>query len=90
MKTKLTPESLDLLLNLARTAGDWSGQPYVGDFTSDERLKGNLTDLKRKGLLSTFQEGTAVHVDEFGAEAFDICRKHGRDEWQLAAMRPQS
>lgn len=49
----LTPASLALFRELAGWAGDWSGTPLV-DLTASQR--GNLTDLKRNGLLTTFDD----------------------------------
>lgn len=49
----LSPASLSLFLLLARSAGDWGGQPLF-DGTNAER--GNLTHLKIAGLLTTFSD----------------------------------
>jgi hypothetical protein len=53
----ITSESLNLFLHLARDASDWSGTPML-DISKEQR--GNLTQLKRAGLLTTFvDEGIA-------------------------------
>lgn len=52
MKT-VTKASLDLLVKLARDAGNWSGTPML-DITKEER--GNLTQLKQEKLLTTFKD----------------------------------
>lgn len=56
----LAPESYTLLLKLAHDTGNWSGTPLV-DVTRAER--GNLSDLKQKGLLTTFRSDNAMFVD---------------------------
>jgi hypothetical protein len=54
-KVTLTPESLDLLVALVKDSGNWSNHPML-DLTDSE--KGNFTDLKKKGLVSShFDEG---------------------------------
>lgn len=49
----VTDKSLDLFLALAEDAANWSGTPLV-DVTPAER--GNLTQLKVAGLLTTQQD----------------------------------
>ena len=46
----MTPSSLALFSRLCAESHDWNGMPLV-DCTSSER--GNLTDLKKLGLLTT-------------------------------------
>jgi hypothetical protein len=54
-KITVTPESLDLLVALVKDSGNWSNHPML-DLTDSE--KGNFTDLKKKGLVSShFDEG---------------------------------
>ena len=48
--TKLTADSLSLLLTLIRDSGNWSNSPLV-DLSAAE--KGNLTHLKKAGLVRT-------------------------------------
>jgi hypothetical protein len=50
--TTLTAASQSLFINLASDADNWGGQPLV-DISASQR--GNLTDLKKNGLLSTFR-----------------------------------
>ena len=53
-KVGLTRDTLHLLALFAKDAPNWSDHPYVGDnFTITPSLKGNLTDLKQKGLITT-------------------------------------
>lgn len=76
----LTAESLTLFLDLANDAGNWSGTPLV-DITNAER--GNLTDLKRKGLLSTMEsDGDSFAM--FTAAGVALAASHGIDiAWVL-------
>ena len=59
---KLTPASAELLRLYADDAGNWSGMPLVGGNVGGVKEdRGNLTDLKIKGLIRTFDdEGTWV------------------------------
>ena len=50
---KLSQGALDLFLALANDAANWSGTPLVD---VNEKGKGYLTDLKRKGLVTTFTD----------------------------------
>jgi len=49
----VTKASWDLFMALLDDAGNWSGMPLV-EVTPEER--GNLTQLKRAGLLTTFTD----------------------------------
>jgi hypothetical protein len=49
----ISPASALLLFDLINDAPNWNGQPLI-DITKEQR--GNLTDLKRRGLLKTFTE----------------------------------
>jgi hypothetical protein len=51
--TNLTPASLSLFISLAKDAPNWNGQPLL-DITKAQR--GNLTDLKKNDLLTTFKD----------------------------------
>lgn len=51
---ELTTASIALFTTLAADASNWGGTPMV-DLNSAAD-KGNLTDLKRKGLLTTFRD----------------------------------
>jgi hypothetical protein len=52
MKT-VTKDSLDLLVALAEDAPNWSGSPML-DISKEQR--GNLTQLKREKILTTFKD----------------------------------
>ena len=51
----LTKRSLELFLAYAEDAGNWSGTPLVGgNVGGSKEDRGNLTDLKKAGLITTF------------------------------------
>jgi len=53
--TSITPRSLDLFLAFAKDAPNWSGTPLFGGNVGDlRRDRGNLTQLKQAGLVTTF------------------------------------
>ena len=55
----LTPASEKLLIDYADDAGNWGGRPLVGGNVGGEPAdKGNLTDLKIKGLVETDTDPT--------------------------------
>ena len=49
----LTTETQNLFISFVEDAPNWGGQPMV-DITTSQR--GNLSDLKRKGLVETFRD----------------------------------
>ena|SRR3990167_6721525 len=52
---KLTKDSCSLFMAYWKDAGNWSGNPLVGgNVRHGLRENGNLTDLKKAGLLTTF------------------------------------
>lgn len=53
MQHNLTPASLALFTSLVEDAPNWNSQPLL-DLTPAE--KGNLTQLKKAGLLTTCEE----------------------------------
>lgn len=51
----LTPRTLELFLAYARDAGNWSGTPLVGgNVGGSKEDRGNITQMKRAGLVQTF------------------------------------
>lgn len=67
----ITQASFDLFKKFAMDAGNWGGMPLVGgNFQLSQADKGNLTDLKKHGLLTTWvDEGLAwVQFTDRGAE----------------------
>lgn len=76
----LTPASLELFLAYAEDAGNWSGNPWVdGNVSLDAAGRGNLTDLKRKGLLQTFDDGEGAMYIEFTDAGKTLAAAHGID-----------
>jgi len=50
----VTDKSLALFLEYARDAGNWSGTPPVGGNVGGSKAdRGNLTQLKKAGLIET-------------------------------------
>src|SRR5687767_14304244 len=77
MQPAITAQSLDLFLAYARDAGNWSGTPLVGGNvggTTEDR--GNLTQLKRAGLIKTFRYEGETWV-EFTAQGNELAAAHG-------------
>jgi len=58
--TNITARSLEVFLALAAEANDWNGQPL---FDGSKEDRGNLTQLKQAGLLTTFSEEGNLWVD---------------------------
>jgi hypothetical protein len=54
MEIKITEKSLQIFLAYARDAGNWGGSPLVGGNVPDSKEdRGNLTQLKKAGLITT-------------------------------------
>lgn len=60
-RQEITDRSLELFLDYARDAGNWSGTPLIGGNVGGSREdRGNLTQLKKADLIETFNwEGDA-------------------------------
>jgi hypothetical protein len=57
LKGQLTEASKQLFLAYATDAGNWSGQPMIGgNIPATPEARGNITDLKRKGFITTFRD----------------------------------
>lgn len=53
----ITDRSLQLFLDYASDAGNWSGTPLIGGNVGGSREdRGNLTQLKRAKLIETFRD----------------------------------
>jgi hypothetical protein len=77
MQFKITEQSLQVFLAYAKDAGNWGGTPLVGgNVGGSKEERGNLTQLKRAGLLDTFRDegNTWVVFTEAGRE---LAREHG-------------
>jgi len=73
----LTEKSLELFLDYARDAGNWSGTPLVGgNVGGTAQDRGNLTQLKRAGLLTTFKYDGERWI-EFSDKGRELAAKHG-------------
>ena len=71
----LTTRSHDLFMGFAEAAGDWSGTPL---FEGGKSWAGNLTDLKKVGLLTTStDEGCTWILFTEAGEAYALA--HGID-----------
>lgn len=63
MTTNITEQSKALFLDYASDAGNWNGTPLVGgNVGGTKEDRGNLTQLKRAGLLSTFESDGAMWI----------------------------
>jgi hypothetical protein len=73
---KITDTSRELFAELAADAGNWGGTPLLdGNVGTDRHTRGNLTQLKKAGLISTFTDedrNTFVEFTHAGAEYADI------------------
>lgn len=58
----LTPASQALFEAIARNLGNWSGTPPCYDHITKEN-RGNLTQLKRAGLVTTFRSDGEEWID---------------------------
>jgi len=75
--TSITEASLDLFLDYAADAPNWGGTPCVGGNvggTKEER--GNLTQLKKAGLIVTFVSDGSTFV-EFTEAGRKLAAQHG-------------
>ena len=76
---KITEKSLQLFLAYARDAGNWSGSPPIGGNVGGRKEdRGNITQLKRAGLLSTYENDGFAWI-QFTAEGIKLAEKHGID-----------
>jgi hypothetical protein len=55
----ITDASLKLFIALANAAGDWNGEPL---FEGGKAERGNLTQLKRTGLVTSFTDEGCTFV----------------------------
>ena len=74
----LTQASLELFLFYARDAGNWGGYPWLNgnrDFTKEDR--GNLTQLKKAGLLITCKDSELGEFIQFLEKGAELALTHG-------------
>lgn len=79
----LTPRSLEVFLGYAEDAVNWSGTPPLGGGGGGtKRDCGNLTQLKRAGLIETFTDqggdGTETWI-RFTSTGRSLAADHGID-----------
>ena|ERR1700756_4048216 len=77
MDTNLTAASTVLFTSLVDDAGNWSGTPEINVTPAQ---KGNLTDLKRAGLLTT-QMDRGIAFAYFTRKGVELARSLGLD-WE--------
>ena len=76
----LTNDTEKLFKILAEDAANWAGQPLVGgNYRHTKAMNGNLTDLKSKGLLTTFVEEGDPFVIFTDAGKAEILERYGID-----------
>lgn len=75
----MTPASFALFIAYAKDAGNWSGQPLVGgNVKQDMAANGNLTDLKKAGLITTFNSDGDMWI-KFTASGRAFAAQYGID-----------
>lgn len=77
----LTPDSLELFKTLVEDAPNWSGMPLI---TVSPAEKGNLTHLKRLGLITTFVEDDGCSFAIFTDEGIAYAATLGYSEANFA------
>jgi hypothetical protein len=61
---KITYTSFEVFMAYARDAGNWSGTPCIGgNVGGSKEERGNLTQLKRAGLIQTFKSDRCDFVE---------------------------
>ena len=71
---KLTKTSKALFTAYAQDAGNWNGTPLVGgNVAGTAALRGNLTQLKKAGLIETVKDetGTWLYFTSLGIKCAD-------------------
>lgn len=66
LKCPITEASMELFIGFAKDAGNWNNMPML-DITKEQR--GNLTQLKKAGLVTTSESDDLdwVHFTKSGA-----------------------
>ena len=73
----ITETSKVLFLAYAKDAGNWSGQPLVGgNVGGTKEDRGNITQLKKAGLLTTFASDGCAWI-EFTQAGREFAQEHG-------------
>jgi hypothetical protein len=73
---EITKQSLEVFLAYAKDASNWNGMPLVGgNVGGSKEERGNLTQLKRAGLIrTTIDDGTWISFTESGKA---LAAEHG-------------
>ena len=73
----LTPVSLKLFLDYANDSWNWAGTPLVdGNISGSKELRGNLTNLKKNGLIETFRNDGCTWI-QFTEKGVEFAKSHG-------------
>lgn len=76
--TPITDTSLNLFLEYARDAANWNGTPLIGGNVGGTAAdRGNLTQLKQAGLITTFSDRPGDHFIEFTTAGQALAAEHG-------------
>jgi len=60
----ITERSKELFIAYAKDNGNWSGTPLVGGNIADTKEdRGNLTQLKKAGLIKTWTDENRIWLD---------------------------
>ncbi|MEB3023387.1 MULTISPECIES: hypothetical protein [Mycolicibacter] len=74
----ITERSLELFLAYAQDAGNWSGTPLVGgNVGGSAEDRGNLTQLKRAGLIQTSPGERGATWINFTEAGVALAAEHG-------------
>lgn len=82
LSVKLSPKSEALFRDLIKDADNWSGTPlFGGNVGGDKKSAGNLTDLKKKELLTTCQDEENKNCQwvHFTDKGLDLAKEMGLD-----------
>ena len=75
--SNITESSLKLFLEYAEDAGNWNGTPMVGgNVGGTKEDRGNLTQLKQAGLITTIKEEYCTFV-KFTEAGKELALEHG-------------
>jgi len=74
---KITDKSLKLFLAYAADAENWNGEPLVGgNIKATKESRGNLTQLKKTGYITTFDDDGCVWMS-FTDNGKKLAADHG-------------
>lgn len=85
MKTaeaNLTQASLETLLEYAHDSGNWGYMPYVscGNVTCTKEMRGNLSDLVKRGMIVIHDSGTSEAYITFTLCGVALAKAHGCED----------